>query len=76
MGLSNAKEFRPVSSAPEYLKLKPCPFCGSEDVSYFNYDHAAGERWGVVCLGCMAQIDPGWAQSMIAVQELWNKRSF
>lgn len=55
--------------------LLPCPFCGSEDIAYGKYEHAAGPRWAVVCMGCMAQIDPGWAQMRHAVQELWNRRS-
>ena len=28
-----------------------------------------------LCMNCMAQIDPGWAQSWGAVQELWNRRA-
>ena len=52
----------------------PCPFCGSEAIAYGKYNHASGTRYAVVCIGCMAQIDPGWAQSWGAVQELWNTR--
>jgi len=54
--------------------LLPCPFCGSHNIVYARYEHTAGTRWAVVCMGCMAQIDPGWAQSWGAVQELWNRR--
>ncbi|NMB69831.1 restriction alleviation protein, Lar family [candidate division WWE3 bacterium] len=58
----------------EDLKLLPCPFCGSHDIVYMKYNHAAGERWAVVCMGCMADIDPGWAQQKHQVQDLWNRR--
>ena len=57
------------------LALLPCPFCGSDSIVYMSYDHAVGKRWAAVCMGCMAEVDPGWAQSKSAVQELWNKRS-
>ncbi len=54
---------------------RPCPFCGSEEIAYGKYEHAAGERYAILCMNCMAQIDPGWAQSWGAVQELWNRRT-
>lgn len=56
------------------LELNSCPFCGSNEIVYMKYNHAAGERWAVVCMGCMASIDPGWAQQKHQVQDLWNKR--
>lgn len=55
-------------------ELKPCPFCGSEEISFMQYEHAVGLRWRVVCFGCMATIDPGYAQAMHQVADLWNKR--
>lgn len=62
--------------APESdLALDPCPFCGSRDVSYEKYQHPAGERWRVVCYGCMANIDPGYCQQPGQVQPLWNRRT-
>lgn len=54
--------------------VSPCPFCGSESIAYGKYKHGAGTRWAILCMNCMAQIDPGWAQSWGAVQELWNRR--
>ena len=56
------------------LTLLPCPFCGSDEIVYMKYDHAAGERWAAVCMGCMASVDPGWAQQKHQVQDLWNRR--
>ena len=56
------------------LHLLPCPFCGCEEVVYMKYDHVAGERWAAVCMGCMAEIDPGWAQEKYAVRDMWNRR--
>lgn len=41
------------------LALKPCPFCGNEEIMYLQYKHAAGLRWMVMCSKCVASIDPG-----------------
>ena len=57
-----------------HLTLKPCPFCGSEEIMYMQYNHRAGLRWMVMCAGCAASIDPGWAQNRHRVAELWNRR--
>ena len=57
------------------LALCRCPFCGSENVVYERYLHAAGYRWRVVCMSCMASIDPGYAQQRSTVQQLWNTRA-
>lgn len=56
------------------LKLEKCPFCGSDEVVYMSYNHKSGERWAVVCMGCMAEVDPGWAQQKHQVQVMWNRR--
>ena len=53
----------------------PCPFCGSKNIAYGKYEHTAGRRYAIVCMNCMAQIDPGWAQSWGAVQKAWNRRA-
>ena len=58
------------------LELKSCPFCGSEDVVYMQYKHTAGERWAVICLGCIATVDTGWAQQKHQIQEYWNQRVY
>ena len=55
--------------------VKPCPFCGSENIAYGKYEHVCGTRYSILCMNCMAQIDPGWAQSWGAVQELWTRRA-
>lgn len=57
------------------LALLPCPFCGSDEVVYMAYICASGERWAVVCMGCIAEVDPGWAQQKHQVQPLWNRRN-
>ena len=74
MNLVDAKEIY-VPPHGSDLTLLPCPFCGSTEVVYMKYDHVAGERWAVVCTGCVAEIDPGWAQEKGIVKEMWNKRS-
>jgi Lar family restriction alleviation protein len=35
------------------MKLKPCPFCGSEDVTLYG-GHYLGNPLGVVCRNCGA----------------------
>lgn len=57
------------------LGLMPCPFCGGTEVMYFRYKHFVGDRFGVLCCDCMANIDPGWAQQKSTVQAMWNRRA-
>lgn len=57
------------------LMLKPCPFCGENEVIYVQYSTPNGSRWRVTCCGCMATIDPGYAQMRYVVQEKWNRRT-
>lgn len=56
-------------------ELLPCPFCGSEEVVFMQYEHAAGLRWKVFCCGCAAGIDPGYAQQPHTVTAMWNRRN-
>lgn len=63
------------SKLPEHFKLLPCPFCGSTDIYYKKYQHAVGERWSVVCGGCIAEIDCGYAEQKSTARDLWNKRT-
>ena len=56
------------------FKLKPCPFCGSNNVYYFKYKHVAGIRYGCICLNCIAQINQGYAQKKSTVMEALNRR--
>ncbi len=57
------------------LALNDCPFCGYKEPVYEKYMHGAGPRWRVLCLGCMAMIDPGYAQNRHTVQQMWNRRA-
>lgn len=56
------------------LALKPCPFCGGTHVVYEKYLRNVGERWKVWCTECLAEIDPGYAQHKVTVQQMWNRR--
>ena len=56
-------------------ELKPCPFCGSEDIAFVQYEHAAGLRYKVCCFSCLAEIDPGYAQKPHVVADMWNRRA-
>ena len=57
------------------LALKPCPFCGNEEIMYMQYQHVAGLRWMVMCSKCVASIDPGYAQERHRVAQMWNRRA-
>ena len=59
----------------ENMTLKPCPFCGGTSIFYERYGSPAGERWRCWCAECLAGIDPGTAQEMGQVREMWNKRA-
>ena len=52
-----------------------CPFCGSHNIAYGKYEHAAGSRWEVLCMNCLANIDPGYAQDWGTVRDMWNRRA-
>lgn len=59
----------------ENTELKPWPFCGGTNVFYERYGSPAGERWRCWCAECLAGIDPGTAQEMGAVRDMWNRRA-
>jgi transcription elongation factor Elf1 len=47
-------------------KLKPCPFCGSDQVSKSEGKHADGSPWFYIeCENCDAVAEP----------EMWNRRA-
>lgn len=54
-------------------KLKPCPFCGSDDVA----TSVGGDGWAVICKDCWAigpecsEASP-WGEEKCA--EYWNRR--
>ena len=56
-------------------EVKHCPFCGGKEIVIDKYEHQAGERFRIFCTGCMAMIDPGYAQNKHTVIDMWNKRS-
>lgn len=57
-------------------EAKPCPFCGGSEICTCQYQHEAGPRYAIICMGCMASIDPGYAQDRGTVLDMWNKRHF
>lgn len=73
--MDNVIEFYRAPVGSDLADLKPCPFCGNGEIVYAKYRHAAGERWKIICPGCTATIDPGYAQDRKTVQSMWNHRN-
>lgn len=68
-------EFIKAKNYRKETNIKMCPFCGENEEIYLQqYEHAAGNRWRIVCASCMAQIDRGHDQTPSALIDLWNKR--
>jgi hypothetical protein len=57
------------------MKLKPCPFCGSNEVEINSPNHIDKE---IVCHkgkgGCGACV--GWYVSIIELEKAWNRRNY
>ena len=70
--MANIERAIDFEDAPTAL---PCPFCGCKDIVTFRYKHSAGMRYGIMCMECIATIDPGWVQQSHRAIELWNTRS-
>lgn len=54
--------------------LKPCPFCGSEDIATFKYPFPRNGLKGdyVICMFCGAS--SGKYEKMKEAKRAWNKR--
>jgi hypothetical protein len=61
----------------EHDSLRPCPFCEWEEIVYSACEPVPGHglRWCVTCCGCMATINPGYAQNRHVVRDMWNRRA-
>jgi len=51
-------------------KLKPCPFCGSNEIVYDNCDLGSG-KW-YYCLGCGVQVKVSYKEDL---EKKWNRRA-
>ncbi len=51
------------------LPLKPCPFCGSDKVYFVE----TGQKYGVVCFGCMVSTES--KNTKETAQKQWNRRA-
>lgn len=67
--------FENTISLEKSKNAKPCPFCGNDEIVVDKYNHEVGERYRIWCTHCLAMIDPGYAQSVHAVEEKWNRRT-
>ena len=67
-----------VTKAKELLKnieVKSCPFCGETgNIVVEEYKTIVGNRWRIVCFGCMAGIDRGYDQTQYGLIDVWNRR--
>lgn len=55
-------------------ELKPCPFCGSEDLHIdYHIENNSPKIFYVVCMNCFSQ-GPFHYTEKIAI-DAWNKRS-
>lgn len=56
-------------------KLKPCPFCGSEDLNVYSYQnyYSLPYRWEVACTQCEGR-GPVKNTKKQAI-DAWDKRS-
>lgn len=64
-----------ASEMSEAFKLLPCPFCGSDKIYYKKYQTVVGERWGVICGECIAEVDCGYAAQHSQARDRWNRRA-
>jgi Lar family restriction alleviation protein len=53
-------------------ELKPCPFCGSRDVHFNEYDGMRTDVEYILCWGCGVVVRYGYNRELI---EIWNKRA-
>lgn len=55
-------------------KLKPCPFCGSKEITLYETTRFDFSRVGY-CVTCeMCYAEGGKAKSRAGARQLWNKR--
>lgn len=65
-----------LEKLPEGWEKKPCPFCPSTEIRAFKYPTAVGDRYGIVCMGCLAVVNSGyWQSAAQALFQGWNQRS-
>lgn len=59
-------------------EVKPCPFCGEKhDIWSLKYKLPGldADRYAVMCFGCMALVDVGYAQDRGQALRHWNRRT-
>lgn len=59
-------------------ELKPCPFCGSENIKLNHYKVKENDWWYIVCPNCEIAMDPWrWnaGQTRMEAIEKWNRRA-
>lgn len=57
------------------VELKPCPFCGGEDVSsFFHADRGMGESWHVECLAESCGVGTCHHETNAEAIAAWNRR--
>lgn len=70
-----AHEYTAVTRFTDTRPVKPCPFCGEhKEIWAAKYMTPVGERFAVICFGCMATVDPGFCQDEWAALHHWERR--
>ena len=54
-------------------KLKPCPFCGSSEMTVYNPSTSFG-LFQIICSGCGAMVSFKERRRIKTAAEAWNRR--
>ena len=54
-------------------ELKPCPFCGSDQVTFSFYPEV--DSYAFICMDCDTEVYPYFAEKRDEAIEAWNRRA-
>jgi len=56
------------------VKIKPCPFCGSDDIQISNYGHRTACQQDIICMACTGSVSGDVTIQSVNSIEIWNSR--
>lgn len=67
----------PTVAENQTVALKPCPFCGGNNVDFKHYNVKNNDWWYVSCEDCEIALDPLYFNGQTKEQaiERWNRRA-